>query len=161
MLSPLSADQVIREAGLRSTSPRVAVFDALRAQPHATAETIWNTVKSQSPQSSVQSVYNALSDFEKAGLVRRVELAGHPGRFELRVGDNHHHLVCSECGRVEDVECVTGQAPCLDFPQPSGYAVTRAEVTFWGVCTACALEPTSQTTLAHRPQFSPRKDTHV
>ena len=89
------------------------------------------------PQTSLQSVYNALGDFVDAGLARRIEPAGHPGLFELRVGDNHHHVVCTGCGRVDDVECVVGEAPCLHVPDGTGYEIRTAEVTFWGVCPAC------------------------
>lgn len=128
----------IRAAGLRLTAPRTFVFEALMAKPHATADEVLEAVRLRHADASIQSVYNALSDFERAGLVQRIELAGHAGRFELRVGDNHHHLVCSDCGRVEDVDCVTGQAPCLHVDHPDGYAIHRAEVTFWGVCHACA-----------------------
>jgi Fur family ferric uptake transcriptional regulator len=85
----------------------------------------------------VQSVYNALGDFVATGLVRRIEPAGHAGLYELRVHDNHHHLVCSGCGRIEDVDCVVGQAPCLAPSATHGFAVHTAEVTFWGLCPDC------------------------
>jgi len=87
-----------------------------------------------------QSVYNALGDFVAAGLARRIEPAGQPGRYEMRVDDNHHHLVCSTCGRVEDVDCVVGEAPCLEPSSTNGYRIHAAEVTFWGLCADCAAE---------------------
>ncbi|MGV1034597.1 MAG: Fur family transcriptional regulator [Microbacteriaceae bacterium] len=133
-----SPEVAIRQAGLRLTAPRGFVFDALASRPHASADEVLATVKCQHADASIQSVYNALGDFERVGLVRRIELAGHPGRYELRVGDNHHHLVCSECGRVEDIDCVTGEAPCLAPGDDHGYTIHVAEVTFWGVCSACA-----------------------
>src|SRR5690349_12683758 len=140
-------DDAIRAAGLRVTEPRKAVFDALRDRPHAKADDVLSRVLTTVPGTSLQSVYNALSDFADAGLVRRIEPAGHPGMFELRTGDNHHHLICSECGRVEDVDCVVGAAPCLTPSNDHGYLVRVAEVTFWGVCARCAsaspAEPTA------------------
>lgn len=134
------AEPALRAAGLRVTASRRAVFAALAQHQHGTAETVLQSVQRHAPEASAQSVYNALGDFERAGLVRRIELAGHAGRFELRVGDNHHHLVCSECGRVEDVDCVTGEAPCLRPGHDHGYQIQVAEVTFWGICSACAQE---------------------
>lgn len=131
-------DGAIRAAGLRVTESRRAVFDALRAQPHARADDLLATVLATVPGTSLQSVYNALNDFTDAGLVRRIEPAGHPGLFELRAGDNHHHLVCAECGAVEDVDCAVGAAPCLTPSDDHGYVIRVAEVTFWGSCSTCA-----------------------
>jgi len=128
----------IRAAGLRVTDSRRAVLDALRRRSHASADDIYAEVLPGIPSTSPQSVYNALADFTEAGLVRRIEPAGHPMLFELRVGDNHHHLICTACGRVEDVDCVVGHAPCLEPTDSHGFAVATAEVTFWGVCTECA-----------------------
>ncbi|WP_214465788.1 Fur family transcriptional regulator [Microbacterium flavescens] len=132
------AGERIRSAGLRVTDSRRAVLDALRERPHASADELFALVAVTVPHTSLQSVYNALSDFVDAGLVRRIEPAGRPGLFELRVDDNHHHLVCTECGAVEDVDCAVGPAPCLTPSDARGYAVSVAEVTFWGVCPACA-----------------------
>ncbi|MDQ1127912.1 Fur family transcriptional regulator [Microbacterium sp. SORGH_AS_0888] len=133
-----SADVAIRTAGLRVTATRRAVYDALEAQPHARAEQVLDRVRETLDASSMQSVYNALGDFVDAGLVRRIEPAGHPGLYEMRVDDNHHHLVCSGCGRVEDVDCVVGAAPCLQPSETHGYRIHTAEVTFWGLCSDCA-----------------------
>ncbi|WES66164.1 Fur family transcriptional regulator [Microbacter sp. GSS18] len=135
---PPDASGLIRGAGLRSTEPRRAVLQALTDLPHASADDIHRRVAAELPATSLQSVYNALSDFTAAGLVRRIEPAGLPGLFELRVDDNHHHLICSRCGAVEDVDCVVGEAPCLTPGDAHGYALSVAEVTFWGVCPACA-----------------------
>ncbi|KJL41260.1 Fur family transcriptional regulator [Microbacterium trichothecenolyticum] len=128
----------LRAAGLRVTDSRRAVVDALIERPHASADELFAVVARTLPATSLQSVYNALGDFVDAGLARRIEPAGRPGLFELRVDDNHHHLICSRCGAVEDVDCVVGEAPCLTPSDAHGYAVQVAEVTFWGVCPACA-----------------------
>ncbi|MCR2793774.1 transcriptional repressor [Microbacterium sp. zg.Y625] len=134
---PDAAD-AIRAAGLRVTDSRRVVFDALAGQPHASADDVYARVAPLAPRASKQSVYNALGDFADAGLVRRIEPAGHPMLFELRVADNHHHLVCTTCGRVEDVDCTVGHAPCLHPSETHGFAVATAEVTFWGQCATCA-----------------------
>lgn len=131
-------EATIRAAGLRVTTARLAVLSALRARPHSSAEAIFAEVESLAPGTALQSVYNALSDFAAAGLVRRIQPAGQPMRFEARVDDNHHHLVCTGCGRIEDVDCVVGDAPCLHPSPLHGFALAQAEITFWGVCDACA-----------------------
>ncbi|UYO98193.1 transcriptional repressor [Microbacterium sp. M28] len=132
-------DDAIRAAGLRVTESRRAVFGALRSHPHASADDIHAAVQPV-VDCTLQSVYNALGDFAAAGLVRRIEPAGHPMLFELRVDDNHHHLVCTRCGAVEDVDCATGHAPCLVPGDTHGYRVAVAEVTYWGLCATCAAE---------------------
>ncbi|WP_082406302.1 Fur family transcriptional regulator [Microbacterium sp. No. 7] len=139
-MTTTSAD-AIRAAGLRVTESRSAVYAALGAHPHATADEIYAAVRPHLPSTSRQSVYNALGDFADAGLVRRIEPAGHAMMFELRVADNHHHIVCTSCGAVEDVDCVVGHAPCLAPSDTHGFAVSVAEVTFWGVCPACQADP--------------------
>lgn len=130
-------DALLRAAGLRVTATRTAVLDALGDRPHASAEDVFDRIRVALPATSMQSVYNALGDFVEAGLARRIEPAGRPGMFELRVGDNHHHMVCTGCGRVEDVDCVVGAAPCLHVPEGTGFDVRSAEITFWGLCPAC------------------------
>lgn len=147
----LEIDTAIRGAGLRVTDTRRGVYEALSNLPHARADEVLGRVRIAVPTSSMQSVYNALGDFVDAGLARRIEPAGHPGLFELRVADNHHHLVCSSCGRVEDVDCVVGEAPCLHTPTSHGFTVHAAEVTFWGTCPGCAE--------ADRPPFRSTKGT--
>ncbi len=132
------APEAIRAAGLRVTASRTAVFEALGIRPHASAEDLFDTVTTQVPRTSLQSVYNALADFVEAGLVRRIEPAGRPMLFELRVGDNHHHLVCTGCGAVEDVDCAVGAAPCLEPSDTHGFEIAVAEVTYWGRCAKCA-----------------------
>ena len=128
----------LRGAGLRVTDSRAAVFDALRGHAHASADDVYARVAPTLEHPSRQSVYNALNDFVDAGIVRRIEPAGRPQLFELRVGDNHHHLVCTMCGAVTDVECVVGTAPCLVPADTHGFVVREAEVTFWGTCAACS-----------------------
>jgi len=135
--APVDTAARLREAGLRVTDSRRAVLDALVGRPHASADELLAVVALTLPGTSMQSMYNVLGDFVDAGLVRRIEPAGRPGLFELRVGDNHHHLVCSRCGAVQDVDCVVGEAPCLTPSDTHGYAVQTAEVTFWGLCPAC------------------------
>jgi len=143
-----SAESAIRAAGLRVTSARLAVLDALREHPHASADAIFADVDRRAPGTTLQSVYNALGDFAGAGLVRRIQPAGQPMRFEVRIDDNHHHLVCTSCGRVEDVDCVTGEAPCLHPSQMHGCTLSQAEITFWGRCASCSasdVDPSSPT----------------
>lgn len=131
----------LQSVGLRVTRTRQAVFDALHTQPHARADQVFDVVRAALPGTSMQSVYNALGDFVSAGLARRIEPAGHPGHYELRVNDNHHHLICQACGRIEDVDCVVGHAPCLEPSDDHGFAVTVAEVMFTGLCPACSTAP--------------------
>ena len=143
-----SAESAIRAAGLRVTSARLAVLDALREHPHASADAIFADADRRAPGTTLQSVYNALGDFAGAGLVRRIQPAGQPMRFEVRIDDNHHHLVCTSCGRVEDVDCVTGEAPCLHPSQMHGFTLSQAEITFWGRCASCSasdVDPSSPT----------------
>jgi Fur family ferric uptake transcriptional regulator len=134
----MEAAELIRRAGLRVTEPRRAVVEALQVSPHASADAVFQIVALSVPQTSLQSVYNALGDFEDAGLVRRIEPAGRPGLFELRVDDNHHHVICTECGAIADVDCTVGEAPCLTPSDTHGFAVHAAEVTYWGTCPDCS-----------------------
>lgn len=132
-----SAPHALRTSGLRVTESRLAVYDALRENPHASADAVLAAIAVDLPRASIQSVYNALGDFAEAGLVRRIEPAGRSMLFELRVDDNHHHVVCTVCGAVEDVDCAVGAAPCLTPGESHGFAIHSAEVTFWGLCPAC------------------------
>ena len=127
----------IRAAGLKVTAPRLAVLSGLAESPHATADQLFETVSRQLPGTSLQAVYGVLGAFNTAGLVRRIEPAGSAALFERRVGDNHHHIVCTNCHSVRDVECVTGEAPCLTPSDTAGFIVQTAEVTFWGLCPDC------------------------
>lgn len=130
----------LRASGLRVTQQREAVLAVLAGRPHLTAAEVAEAVDDTLDTSlSRQGLYNVLADLTRAGLLRCIEPAGSAARYELRVGDNHHHLVCRTCGAVEDVECATGEAPCLEpSSTPSGFVVDEAEVTWWGTCLACA-----------------------
>lgn len=127
----------LRAAGLRVTQPRVAVLEALGEDAHLEAEAIAERARRRLGTLSTQAVYDILHAFARAGLVRRIEPAGSPARYETRVGDNHHHVVCRLCGATADVDCTVGTAPCLDPSTAHGFLVDEAEVTFWGVCPAC------------------------
>lgn len=127
----------VRAAGLRVTSGRAVVLEILSATPHTSADGVLAKVAPRLPGTSAQSVYNILNDLTRVGLLRRFEPAGSPALYERQLGDNHHHLVCSGCGRVADLDCVVGQAPCLEPSQNHGFALTHADVTFWGVCADC------------------------
>ena len=129
---------LLRQHGLRVTAPRLAVLDALEGRAHLDADEVLQQVRTTLPTVSVQAVYDVLHALADAGLLRRIEPAGHPARYERRVGDNHHHVVCRGCGAVDDVDCAVGHAPCLVPSSTSGFAVEAAEVTFWGVCADCA-----------------------
>ena len=129
----------LRHAGLRMTAPRLAALSTLATLGgHQDAETVTRAAREQLGGTlSTQAVYNNLHALTGAGLVRRIELPGQPARYELRVGDNHHHLVCRVCGDTRDVDCATGYAPCLAPSDSHGFAIDEAEVTYWGVCAAC------------------------
>lgn len=127
----------IRASGLKVTAPRLAVLRALTDSPHASADRVFSAVRTELPGTSLQAVYGVLGAFEAAGLVRRLEPAGSAALFERRVGDNHHHIVCTRCGAVRDVDCALGAAPCLVPSDSWGFAVHSAEVTFWGLCPDC------------------------
>jgi Fe2+ or Zn2+ uptake regulation protein len=128
---------MLRSHGLKVTEPRLAVMRALDASPHAAAEQLFTAVLDELPGTSVQAVYGVLAALTDAGLVRRIEPAGSPALFERRVDDNHHHLICSSCHTVRDVDCVVGAAPCLTPSESAGFTVHTAEVTFWGLCPNC------------------------
>ncbi|HEX6352320.1 Fur family transcriptional regulator [Actinophytocola sp.] len=130
------ADQ-LRAVGLRVTAPRLATLDWLDAHPHATAEQVADGVRRRLGSVSTQAIYDVLHACTQTGLLRRIEPAGHPARYETRAMDNHHHLVCRVCGRTEDVDCVVGPAPCLEPSASEGFVIDEAEVVFWGYCPQC------------------------
>jgi Fe2+ or Zn2+ uptake regulation protein len=142
----------LRAVGLRVTRPRLSVLDVLSAQPHADADTIVTGARAQHPSLSPQAVYGVLKALVSVGLARRIEPAGAPALFELRVGDNHHHLVCRSCGAVADVDCAVGAAPCLVPSDTAGFIVDEAEVVFWGLCRECQV-PVRETTPAESVQL--------
>lgn len=128
----------LREAGLRLTAPRLAVLDAVCGEGrHGEADRIAQIVRSRKGSIATQTVYDNLNALVAAGLIRRIEPAGHPARYEARVGDNHHHVVCRSCGATEDVDCAVGDAPCLEPSHWHGYRIDEAEVIFWGLCPDC------------------------
>ncbi|WP_072690203.1 Fur family transcriptional regulator [Rhodococcus marinonascens] len=127
----------LRSAGLRVTAPRVAVLNTVAMRPHSDVDDIAAVVRGELGSVSTQAVYDVLRACTTAGLLRRIEPAGSPARFETRTGDNHHHLVCRGCGTVVDVDCAVGEAPCLEPSQSHGFEIDEAEVVFWGLCSQC------------------------
>ncbi|MCB7137817.1 Fur family transcriptional regulator [Cellulosimicrobium marinum] len=127
----------LRGHGLRVTAARLAVLGAVDDQQHADADTVLRSVRDSLGSVSVQAVYDVLNTLTDKGLLRRIEPAGHPARYERRLGDNHHHVVCRRCGAVADVDCTVGHAPCLAPSGTGGFRIDTAEVTFWGLCPDC------------------------
>jgi Fe2+ or Zn2+ uptake regulation protein len=136
MTDPSIVDE-LRLAGLRVTAPRQSVLHWLAGHPHSTAEQVRAGAAQELGSVSTQAIYDVLAACTEVGLVRRIEPAGHPARFERRVGDNHHHVVCRSCGRTEDVDCAVGMRPCLTPSDDHGYQLDEAEVVFWGSCPTC------------------------
>jgi Fur family ferric uptake transcriptional regulator len=130
--------QMIRGAGLRATRPRIAVLSAVSGHPHADTDSIIGAVREELPTVSHQAVYDCLRAMTDAGLLRRIQPAGSVARYETRVGDNHHHVVCRSCGAIEDVDCAVGETPCLIASDAHGYEIDEAEVVYWGLCSRCA-----------------------
>ena len=130
-------DDVLRQHGLQVTAQRLAVLRAVSVQPHGTAHDVAEVVRAEIGVISRQAVYDALAVLADKGLVRRIEPAGSAARYEDRVGDNHHHLICRTCGRMVDVDCAVGDTPCLTAADDSGYEIDEAEVVYWGRCPKC------------------------
>jgi Fur family transcriptional regulator, stress-responsive regulator len=129
---------MLRGVSLRVTRPRLAVLAAVHERPHAETAAIIGRVREDLGEVSHQAVYDVLNALNDAGLVRRIQPPGSVARYEARVGDNHHHLVCRACGAIEDVDCAVGAAPCLDAADDHGYVIEEAEVVYRGLCPACA-----------------------
>jgi len=129
--------QLLRGAALRVTRPRLAVLNAVHAHPHADTDSIIQASRRDLPEVSHQAVYDVLRALTDAGLVRRIQPSGSVARYEARVGDNHHHVVCRSCGTIADVDCAIGTAPCLTMSDDHGFSVDEAEVIYWGRCPAC------------------------
>jgi Fur family ferric uptake transcriptional regulator len=140
-------ERMLRGASLRVTRPRVAVLAAVHDHPHADTTSIIDRVREQLGEVSPQAVYDGLRALTAARLVRRIHPPGSVARYEARVGDNHHHLVCRSCGAIADVDCAVGSAPCLTAADDHGYALDEAEVIYWGLCPGCATAPGSKHTL--------------
>jgi Fur family ferric uptake transcriptional regulator len=128
---------LLRRRGLRVTAQRLAVLRAVSRQPHATADAVAETVRAEIGSISVQAVYDALAALTDKGLLRRIQPAGSPARYEDRVDDNHHHLICRTCDRMVDVDCAVGDTPCLSANDDFGYEIDEAEVIYWGRCPEC------------------------
>ena len=138
MADDLDLPQLLRGAALRVTRPRLAVLNAVHAHPHADTDSILRAARHDLPEVSHQAVYDVLRALTDAGLVRRIQPAASVARYEARVGDNHHHVVCRSCGTIADVDCAIGTAPCLTMSDDHGFTVDEAEVIYWGRCPACS-----------------------
>jgi Fur family transcriptional regulator, stress-responsive regulator len=136
----IDPSELLRRRGLRVTVQRLAVLRAVSDAPHTTADVVAETVRGEIGSISVQGVYDALAALTTNGLVRRIQPAGSPARFEGRVGDNHHHLICRVCDRMVDVDCAVGEPPCLTAAEDFGYEIDEAEVIYWGRCPDCVTE---------------------
>ena len=148
---------LLRERGIQVTAQRLAVLRAVAGQPHITADAVTEVVRTEIGAISLQSVYDALAMLVSEGLIRRIQPSGSPARFENRVGDNHHHLICRTCGRVVDVDCVTGAAPCLTPNGDAGYEIDEAEVAYWGRCPDCLQQSRSASTAGRPGTARPRR----
>ena len=133
----------LRDAGLRVTAQRLAVLDAVHENPHADTNSVIEGVRGDLPEVSHQAVYDVLRALTDAGLIRHIQPPGSVARYEARVGDNHHHIVCRSCGAIADVDCAVGHAPCLTASEDHGYVIDEAEVVYRGLCPACASKSTS------------------
>lgn len=131
-------EQLLRGSDLRVTRPRLAVLTAVHEHPHADTDTIIGAAREQLGEVSTQAVYDVLRALTTAGLVRRIEPAGSVARYESRVADNHHHVVCRSCGAIADVDCAVGDVPCLTASDDRGFVIDEAEVTYWGLCPSCS-----------------------
>ena len=136
----IDAEQQLRDAGLRVTRPRLTVLRAVHDHPHADTGTVMTATRSALPSVSHQTVYDCLETLTSAGLVRRIQPSGSLARYETRTGDNHHHAVCERCGDIRDVDCATGQVPCLHPADEHGYRIHETEVIYWGLCPQCQTE---------------------
>ncbi|MBB6174671.1 Fur family ferric uptake transcriptional regulator [Nocardiopsis mwathae] len=138
MPTPTDFERMLREVGLRVTAPRVAVLSAVNDHPHADTEAIFGVVRGKLGAVSHQAVYDVLKALTSTGLVRRIQPRGFVARYETRVGDNHHHVVCRSCGAIADIDCAVGHAPCLTASDDHGFSIDEAEVVYWGLCPDCS-----------------------
>jgi Fe2+ or Zn2+ uptake regulation protein len=142
---------LLRARGIQVTAQRLAVLRAIGGEPHVTADRVAEVVRAEIGAISLQSVYDTLNVLVKEGLIRRIQPAGSPARFEDRVGDNHHHLICRICGRVVDVDCATGSAPCLAAADDKGYQIDEAEIAYWGRCPDCLAQAAAPSPSTPKP----------
>jgi Fe2+ or Zn2+ uptake regulation protein len=158
----LAADPAVllRERGIQVTAQRLAVLRAVSGEPHVTADRVAEVVRGEIGAISLQSVYDALGLLVAEGLVRRIQPSGSPARFEDRVGDNHHHLICRICGRVVDVDCAVGSAPCLAASDDQGYQIDEAEIAYWGRCPDCQAQSASSPSAPTPPSTRRRGHRH-
>jgi Fur family transcriptional regulator, stress-responsive regulator len=140
-------ERMLRGAALRVTRPRLAVLTAVHAHPHADTDSVIGAVREELPRVSHQAVYDVLRALTAAGLVRRIQPSGSVARYESRIGDNHHHVVCRSCGTIADVDCAVGEAPCLTAVDDNGFAIDEAEVIYWGLCPECSASQASRSHL--------------
>ena len=150
-------EAILRAHDLRVTRQRVAVFEAIRENPHADTNSVIDLVRERIGEVSHQAVYDALRALTEAGLLRHIQPSGSVARYESRVGDNHHHVVCRSCGSVADVDCVVGEAPCVEGSDDHGFSIDECEVTFWGLCPTCRAERRGDT----EPNPTNRKEVHA
>ncbi len=154
---PITSDleRMLRAADLRVTRPRVAVLSAVHEHPHADTDSIIGHVRADLGEVSHQAVYDVLRALTGAGLLRRIQPSGSVARYESRVGDNHHHVVCRSCGAIADVDCAVGHAPCLEASEDHGFAIEEAEVFYWGTCPGCRA---AHGTEKSQPKETPRQE---
>lgn len=151
MPSTSELERILRDAALRVTRPRVAVLSAVHARPHADTESIIRVVRGSLGEVSHQAVYDVLRALTAAGLLRRIQPSGSVARYESRVGDNHHHVVCRSCGAIADVDCAVGHAPCLTASQDQDFEIDEAEVVYWGLCPECLAAAPAATSQQEEP----------
>ena len=152
-MSTADAEALLRGASLRVTRPRLAVLEAVHQHPHADTDAVIQAVRRDQANVSHQAVYDVLRALTDAGLLRRIQPAGATARYEARVGDNHHHVVCRSCGAIADVDCAVGHSPCLTASDDHGFVVEEAEVVYWGTCPTCATDQ-STTPITASPEGS-------
>ena len=143
---PADPADLLRQRGYRVTGQRLTVLRAVSREPHVTADAVAETVRAEMGSISIQAVYDVLGVLVDVGLVRRIEPAGSVARYESRVADNHHHVVCRSCGVVADVDCAVDTTPCLTASDDHGFVIDEAEVTYWGLCPSCAAPPRTGST---------------
>jgi Fur family transcriptional regulator, stress-responsive regulator len=151
------AAALLRERGIQVTAQRLAVLRAVSSQPHITADAVAEVVRTEIGAISLQSVYDALGLLVSERLIRRIQPSGSPARYEDRIGDNHHHLICRICGRVVDVDCAVGATPCLTPSDDRGYEIDEAEVAYWGRCPDCLDQSRSPTDAQHHSRSHNRR----
>ena len=154
---PIEPAELLRRHGVQVTAQRLAVLRALSARPHLTAEDVVEAVRADIGAISRRGVYDSVGVLADKGLLRRIQPAGSPARYETRVGDNHHHLVCRTCGDLVDVDCAVGDAPCLEAIDDAGYSIDEAEVMYWGQCPECV--PASRDGHRDQPTISSKQAT--